>query len=352
MKHLRHRSCWLVDATSDILQFKGRANTNFVPSTNNARQLGTASLRWKGAFSTANTSSSLAVGTSLGVGTTANIGGVLGVNNTITISNGASVAAPTVGLNYGNSSVSANLTANSTQTRLDVDYIDATNLNITGSAVLPDDTTLTATGLGAADLTVTNTAIFNASGAGDFVQFGNGNDRLTINFANAVANAHFLPDATTRDIGSDALKWGEGHFHSLLQVGGSGGIVLSDSGGSSTANVTADNIFARDDLVGASSSDQQLKDKVVKIDTALDKIEVLNGYEFVWNDNIGDFRSGTPDYGVIAQELEDVLPHAVDINNRGYKTVNYNSLIPLLIEAVKELSGRVKELEKGDEIDG
>jgi hypothetical protein len=56
-------------------------------------------------------------------------------------------------------------------------------------------------------------------------------------------------------------------------------------------------------------------------------------------------RAGTPDYGVIAQELEDVLPHAVDINSRGHKTVNYNSLIPLLIEAVKELSARVKELE-------
>ena len=54
---------------------------------------------------------------------------------------------------------------------------------------------------------------------------------------------------------------------------------------------------------------------------------------------------------MIAQELEKVLPHAVDINNRGYKTVNYNSLIPLLIEAVKELSSRVKELE-GDKIDG
>lgn len=68
-------------------------------------------------------------------------------------------------------------------------------------------------------------------------------------------------------------------------------------------------------------------------------------------------RAGTPDYGVIAQELEDVLPHAVDINSRGYKTVNYNSLIPLLIEAVKELTERVKELEPDieepeEEIDG
>ena len=61
------------------------------------------------------------------------------------------------------------------------------------------------------------------------------------------------------------------------------------------------------------------------------------------------------DYGVIAQEIENVLPHAVDINSRGYKTVNYNSLIPLLIEAVKELSDRVKELEpkvEEEDLDG
>ena len=89
--------------------------------------------------------------------------------------------------------------------------------------------------------------------------------------------------------------------------------------------------------------------KVIKIDTAMNKVELINGYEFVWNDNIGDYRSGTPDYGIIAQEIENVLPHAVDINSRGYKTVNYNSLIPLLIEAVKELSARVKELEPDPE---
>ena len=81
---------------------------------------------------------------------------------------------------------------------------------------------------------------------------------------------------------------------------------------------------------------------------ALNKVNQLRGVDFNWKEKYG----GHADSGVIAQEVEEILPHAVDINNRGYKTVNYNSLIPLLIEAVKELSGRVKELEKGDEIDG
>ena len=128
--------------------------------------------------------------------------------------------------------------------------------------------------------------------------------------------------------------------------------------GDTVANTTAllaNFVYAKEDLVANFSSDQQLKDNVLKIDTALDKVEALGGYSFTWNNNIQDHRAGTQDYGVIAQELEDVLPHAVDINSRGYKTVNYNSLIPLLIEAVKELSARVKELdeqEDEEDIDG
>ena len=146
-------------------------------------------------------------------------------------------------------------------------------------------------------------------------------------------------------------------FDHRLQIGahanGDSSFVSGTSGTqANTTAVESENIYARSDLIGNYSSDQRLKDNKLVIDTALNKVEEISGYEFTWNNNIEDFRAGKTDYGVIAQELEKVLPHAVDINNRGYKTVNYNSLIPLLIEAVKELSGRVKELEKGDEVDG
>jgi hypothetical protein len=139
-------------------------------------------------------------------------------------------------------------------------------------------------------------------------------------------------------------------FDHRLQIGahanGDSTFVTGTTGTqANTTAVESDNIYARNDLIANYSSDQRLKDKVIKIDTALDKVNSLSGYQFEWNKHIEDFRIGTIDYGVIAQELEKVLPHAVDINNRGYKTVNYNSLIPLLIEAVKELSSRVKELE-------
>ena len=342
--------------TGDRVQFKGRANTNLVPATTDERQLGLASKRWKGVFSTANTSTSLQVGTSATIGTFAAVGGTLGVNNTITVSNGALVAFPGSGterkmVEFGNSSSNAQISANSSGINIvtGTGKITAKTLEITDAAVLPSDTTLSASSLSATDLTITNKATFTGTGSDKALVLGDGSNIVTLDMNKAIVNSHFISANTDQDIGADGTRWGEGHFESLLQVGGSAGIVLSDSGGSSTANVTADNIIARDELVGASTSDQQLKDKVIKIDTAMNKVELINGYEFVWNDNIGDYRSGTPDYGIIAQEIENVLPHAVDINSRGYKTVNYNSLIPLLIEAVKELSARVKELEPDPE---
>ena len=85
-----------------------------------------------------------------------------------------------------------------------------------------------------------------------------------------------------------------------------------------------------------------------KIIYALDKIKTLNGVTFNWENNI--FKTErTNDIGVIAQEVQSVLPEAValapfDIDSEGnsksgenYLTVYYEKLIPLLIEGIKEL---------------
>ena len=85
-------------------------------------------------------------------------------------------------------------------------------------------------------------------------------------------------------------------------------------------------------------------DDVSVIDDAMNKVEQLNGVEFNWK------SSGKKSAGVIAQDVMEVLPQAVK-EVRGlkdddpYLTVSYDQLTGLLIEAVKELSARVKELE-------
>jgi len=64
---------------------------------------------------------------------------------------------------------------------------------------------------------------------------------------------------------------------------------------------------------------------------------------FTWKTD--DTKNGTTDLGVIAQEIQKELPFLVSTNGNGNLAVKYQSLIPLLIEAVKQLSKRVTELE-------
>jgi len=85
-------------------------------------------------------------------------------------------------------------------------------------------------------------------------------------------------------------------------------------------------------------SDLRLKSNIEVIDGALDKVKSLRGVTFDMNDK----RST----GVIAQELEVVLPEAVQDNEDGMKSVAYGNTVGLLIEAIKELEERVKRLEE------
>ena len=92
-------------------------------------------------------------------------------------------------------------------------------------------------------------------------------------------------------------------------------------------------------------SDQRLKHDIEKIDSALDKVEQLNGYTFSYN------KDGKRSAGVIAQEVEKVLPSAVENKSLvfhgeegvEYKTVQYDQLHGLLIEAIKELKQKLDE---------
>lgn len=88
-----------------------------------------------------------------------------------------------------------------------------------------------------------------------------------------------------------------------------------------------------------SLSDQNAKTNVVDIKNALGTVKEMRGVEYDWIDN------GKKSAGVIAQELERILPHLVDTNQDGIKSVNYAGLTAYLIESIKTLSDRVEQLE-------
>lgn len=87
-----------------------------------------------------------------------------------------------------------------------------------------------------------------------------------------------------------------------------------------------------------STSDLDLKTNVNTVENSLDIVNSLRGVSFDWKSN------GKKSYGVIAQELEQILPDLVTTQQN--KSVNYNGLVGVLIQAVKELSAEVEELKK------
>jgi len=86
-----------------------------------------------------------------------------------------------------------------------------------------------------------------------------------------------------------------------------------------------------------STSDISLKEHIHSIKDPLGKVLQINGVGFRWKDTKEDA------IGVIAQDIEEVFPELVK-NNDHIKTVNYNGLIGVLIEAVKEQQRQIEEL--------
>ena len=86
-------------------------------------------------------------------------------------------------------------------------------------------------------------------------------------------------------------------------------------------------------------SDQDTKTNVVQITNATSKLITLNCIEFDWVDN------GIKSSGFLAQDVEIVYPHLVSSSDHGVKSINYSGIIPYLVQTIKELEERVKQLE-------
>ena len=92
-------------------------------------------------------------------------------------------------------------------------------------------------------------------------------------------------------------------------------------------------------------SDERLKENIEIIPNALEKIEAIDGVTFTRKDESEDFI-GRRRAGVIAQQVEKVLPEVVTENKEGTKQVAYGNMVGLLVEAIKELKAEIEELKK------
>lgn len=172
----------------------------------------------------------------------------------------------------------------------------------------------------------------------------NGNYTLAVSGSVGITTAGAAGTSNKVDINTTTLN-----LRGTTTNVGNGGTVLIN-GGSTTTTIKAGtaggasdyvdvqgNLRVTQDITAFYTSDERLKNNKIKITNALDKLDKLTGIIFEWDEASG--KTGK-DYGVIAQEVEKVLPEAVTTRDNGYKAVNYDKLIPLLIEAIKELKDK------------
>jgi len=114
---------------------------------------------------------------------------------------------------------------------------------------------------------------------------------------------------------------------------------------------TSGEIRAAGNITAYATSDERLKTNIVKIDNALEKVSQIDGIIYDWNDEYKKDHGGVDGYflrdqnsGVIAQQVEKVFPNVVGERSDGMKAVRYELLVPLLIEAIKDLKAEIESL--------
>ena len=129
-------------------------------------------------------------------------------------------------------------------------------------------------------------------------------------------------------------------FTSSISAPALRGTFYGNIGGDTTVQGT---LYATGDVVAYYSSDIRLKKNIIEISDALEKISTIRGVEYDWDTELQEVYSGH-DVGVVAQEIEKVLPSVVMNRETGYKAVKYEKIVPLLIQAIKELKTEIEIL--------
>jgi len=202
--------------------------------------------------------------------------------------------------------------------------------------------------------------------ATQYITFSNANSNATITDVLVNANLQYNPSTGQLKLADNTTSSSK-TTGTLVVTGGvgiSGTTFAADMrvdslGVNTNASGTAGEIRATN-AITAFYSDKRLKDIKENISDALDKVASLNGVVYTQNKKAEEY--GYDDYsqqvGLIAQEVQEVLPEIVkpapfdidennnSISGENYLTIQYEKVIPLLVEAIKELKAQVEELKK------
>lgn len=206
-----------------------------------------------------------------------------------------------------------------------------------------------------------NGGIINRAGAGAAAMSWFG-DIATANWTTTLGgySLTFYNDSSTGNLGTGTISANSTTFYPKVRFTETGnGLFARGLAVGTTADPNTGGIYATG-AITAYYSDERLKNISGKIENALDKLNALSGVYYTNNEvaNEHGYTSEETQVGVIAQQVKAVMPEVVkaapfDLDEKGnsksgenYMTVQYERLVPLLIEAIKELKAEVDELKK------
>src|SRR6056300_194855 len=258
---------------------------------------------------------------------------------------------------------------------LNTDIINVENIEVSNNITSPSGSNLDiCPPIGSVVAICTNTTIGGTLGVSNNTTIGG-----TLGVSNNTTIGGTLGVSNNTTIGGTLTVEGAVDFNGYLDVDNirlsentvtttSGNLILNSTGGTIDINDNVDisgtlvvagnstlgnensdtttingELRVTDDITAYYSSDERLKDNITPIDYPLSKVLSISGNTYDWNEKSN--KSGH-DVGLIAQEIEEVLPEAVTTRDNGYLAVDYHKVVPLLVEAVKELSGKVDELQQ------
>ena len=244
----------------------------------------------------------------------------LGNGGSLTVLGGAAISKSLI-VGSGISAASANLTSAS-GTNASFTNITASSFRTTDSISTNISTaSLNSNGITTGNIRLNDNALF----------FRTANDAN-----NSIAYNSTIDGPRMTGYGGGFLSCGTAGSIVALTWASTGNIGIGTTAPSYKLHVAGD-IYSTQDITAF--SDRRKKTDIVTIGQALDKVEQLRGVYFT---SLINDRKGT---GVVAQEIEEILPEVVLTAEDGFKSVAYGNVVGVLIEAIKELSAKVKQNE-------
>jgi hypothetical protein len=174
---------------------------------------------------------------------------------------------------------------------------------------------------------------------------------------NATNPSGYLSTAVTSAVAGTGVSVSAGTGAVTFSIGQavatSSSVQFGSLGVGTAASGTTGEIRATNNITAYYSSDSRLKENVRDIPDALDKVTAIGGKLFDWTDEyiadhggLDDYFMRKADFGVIAQDVAQVLPEAVRTRDDGYLAVDYEKMCALAFAAIKELQQQVQLLEQ------